>query len=295
LYRYGFQGQEKDDEVKGEGNSVNYTFRMHDARTGRFFAVDPLTSNYPANSPYAFSENCVINAIELEGLELVHVYNTYTNKQGKKVTKYSHTYTDPKLKTNINQVNTYHGGKIPGTVTYKGYGKGATSITYTIKDKNDVNLKSNDEVREIFNPKPQVIVEPVPVESTPVGKSGVQEIIDEAYNDGDYLRALGYWANAQDQSFEGEKGLVKTTDIVDKTGKLLKQTKLPIISQLGAGMQNAALISNTALDYKNLTPEEATYNLAIRLTVKQVDKAACKAIDQGGCSPIETEAKKINF
>jgi RHS repeat-associated protein len=42
-YRYGFQGQEKDDEIKGEGNSVNYKFRMHDPRLGRFFAVDPLT------------------------------------------------------------------------------------------------------------------------------------------------------------------------------------------------------------------------------------------------------------
>ena len=69
-YRYGFQGQEKDDEVKGEGNSLNYKYRMHDARIGRFFAVDPLAYSYPYNSPYAFSENTVINAVELEGLEL---------------------------------------------------------------------------------------------------------------------------------------------------------------------------------------------------------------------------------
>jgi RHS repeat-associated protein len=68
-YRYGFQGQEKDDEIKGEGNSLNYTFRMHDPRVGRFFAVDPLTPDYPWNSPYAFSENDVIGSIELEGLE----------------------------------------------------------------------------------------------------------------------------------------------------------------------------------------------------------------------------------
>ena len=54
-YRYGFQGQEKDDEVKGEGNSLNYKFRMHDPRVGRFFAVDPLAPDYPHNSPYAFS------------------------------------------------------------------------------------------------------------------------------------------------------------------------------------------------------------------------------------------------
>ena len=68
-YRYGFQGQEKDDEIKGEGNSLNYTFRMHDPRVGRFFARDPLASKYPHNSPYAFSENRVIDKIELEGLE----------------------------------------------------------------------------------------------------------------------------------------------------------------------------------------------------------------------------------
>jgi RHS repeat-associated protein len=68
-YRYGFQGQEKDDELKGEGNSMNYTFRMHDPRVGRFFAVDPLEPNYPWNSPYAFSENRVMDMVELEGLE----------------------------------------------------------------------------------------------------------------------------------------------------------------------------------------------------------------------------------
>jgi len=68
-YRYGFQGQEKDDEIKGEGNSVNFKYRMHDPRIGRFFAVDPLAPEYPHNSPYAFSENVVINSVELEGLE----------------------------------------------------------------------------------------------------------------------------------------------------------------------------------------------------------------------------------
>ena len=68
-YRYGFQGQEMDDEIKGEGNSINYEYRMHDARIGRFLSIDPLAASYPFNSPYSFSENCVINAVELEGLE----------------------------------------------------------------------------------------------------------------------------------------------------------------------------------------------------------------------------------
>jgi RHS repeat-associated protein len=68
-YRFGFQGQEGDDQIKGDGNSVNYEFRMHDPRLGRFFAVDPLAGNYSYNSPYAFSENRVIDGVELEGLE----------------------------------------------------------------------------------------------------------------------------------------------------------------------------------------------------------------------------------
>ena len=68
-YRYGFQSQERDDELKGAGNSMNFEFRMHDPRVGRFFAVDPLASKYPWNSVYAFSENKVIAWIELEGAE----------------------------------------------------------------------------------------------------------------------------------------------------------------------------------------------------------------------------------
>jgi len=68
-YRYGFQGQEKDDEVKGEGNSINYKYRMHDPRIGRFACIDPLSREYPFWSPYAFSGNQVISTVELEGLE----------------------------------------------------------------------------------------------------------------------------------------------------------------------------------------------------------------------------------
>jgi len=63
------------DEVKGEGNSVNYKYRMHDPRIGRFFAVDPLAAQYPFYTPYAFSGNRVNDAIELEGLEPFLVVN----------------------------------------------------------------------------------------------------------------------------------------------------------------------------------------------------------------------------
>ncbi|MEN9301662.1 MAG: hypothetical protein RL264_91 [Bacteroidota bacterium] len=101
-YRYGFQNQEKDDELKGAGNSVNYKYRMHDPRVGRFFSVDPLASKYPWNSTYAFSENRVIDCIELEGLEAWEVKNRWTPQMIKKyrseIKKQTERYVKEKVK-----------------------------------------------------------------------------------------------------------------------------------------------------------------------------------------------------
>ncbi len=66
-YRYGFQGQEKDNELKGEGLSINYKYRMHDPRLGRFFAVDPLFREYPNLSSYHFVSNDPISGVEVDG------------------------------------------------------------------------------------------------------------------------------------------------------------------------------------------------------------------------------------
>jgi len=68
-YRFSFNGQEKDDEVKGTGSQLDFEFRAYDPRLGRFMSVDPLFKDYPWNSPYAFAENRVIDGIDLEGLE----------------------------------------------------------------------------------------------------------------------------------------------------------------------------------------------------------------------------------
>jgi hypothetical protein len=68
-YRYGYQAQEKDNEIYGKGAMYHYTYRQHDARLGRFWSVDPLARKYPFYSPYAFSGNRLIDRVELEGLE----------------------------------------------------------------------------------------------------------------------------------------------------------------------------------------------------------------------------------
>jgi RHS repeat-associated protein len=81
-YRYAFQAQERDDEVKGEGNSVNFTFRMYDSRLGRFLSLDPLFADFPWNSPYSFSENDLIRAVELEGGEkIIVIFDYYSSSK----------------------------------------------------------------------------------------------------------------------------------------------------------------------------------------------------------------------
>ncbi len=68
-YRYGFNGKENDNEVKGEGNQQDYGLRIYDTRLGRFLSVDPLTKEYPHYTPYSYAGNKPIKFIDLDGAE----------------------------------------------------------------------------------------------------------------------------------------------------------------------------------------------------------------------------------
>ena len=68
-YRYGFNGKEIDNEVKGTGNQYDYGFRIYDPRIGKFLSVDPLTKTYPWYTPYQFAGDKPIWAKDVDGLE----------------------------------------------------------------------------------------------------------------------------------------------------------------------------------------------------------------------------------
>jgi RHS repeat-associated protein len=58
-YRFGFNGMEGDDEVRGAGNSYTTEFRQYDPRIGRWLSIDPIQVAY--ESPYAaFRNNPII-------------------------------------------------------------------------------------------------------------------------------------------------------------------------------------------------------------------------------------------
>lgn len=71
VYRYGFNGKENDNDVKGEWNQQDYGMRIYDPWLGRFLSVDPITKEYPWYTPYQFAGNMPIWAIDLDGLEPV--------------------------------------------------------------------------------------------------------------------------------------------------------------------------------------------------------------------------------
>lgn len=72
LYRYGFQGQEKQIETGWS----SFKWRNSIPELGRFFNVDPLSEQYAYQSHYNFSENAVVAHRELEGLEKQYVLYT---------------------------------------------------------------------------------------------------------------------------------------------------------------------------------------------------------------------------
>jgi RHS repeat-associated protein len=76
-YRYGFQGQEKDDELKDIGNSYDFGARMLDPRVGRWFAPDAFERETPSWSTYRFGFNNPIYWIDKDGNREFPTYRLY--------------------------------------------------------------------------------------------------------------------------------------------------------------------------------------------------------------------------
>lgn len=74
-YKYGFNGMEKDDEVKGKGNSYTTFYRQLDPRVGRWLAIDPVTRH--DINPYQSFSNSPITRVDPDG------DTDYYNKRGK--------------------------------------------------------------------------------------------------------------------------------------------------------------------------------------------------------------------
>ena len=56
-YRFGFNGMQRDDELKGIGNQLSTLYRIYDARLALWLSIDPEFIQFPEESPYIINQN----------------------------------------------------------------------------------------------------------------------------------------------------------------------------------------------------------------------------------------------
>lgn len=161
-YRYGFNGMEKDDEVKGVGNHVDFGARGLDTRLGRWWSVDPLAVKYPFASPYNFALNTPIQAKDPDGKDVYLVIWATANGEighaGIAVENYK-TIKEAVLDVHGNQVYNKFGEAVyktqkvkDGTVTYYDLwpgndgGVGATNANTNVEAEYNVITTTLDEL-----------------------------------------------------------------------------------------------------------------------------------------------------
>lgn len=97
-YRYGFNGKENDNDVKGEGNQQDYGMRIYDPRLGKFLSVDPITKKYPWYTPYSFAGNKPIEAIDIDGSEEAYTRHAQYQKNQSLLRMQSEDANKPQIK-----------------------------------------------------------------------------------------------------------------------------------------------------------------------------------------------------
>ena len=98
-YRYGFNGMEKDDNIKGAGNSYDFGARLYDPRVGRWLSIDPLEKEQPGFTPYKAFYNNPNLFIDPDGRIEWSIHKIINKKTGE--TKFViHNVKSNKLRTN---------------------------------------------------------------------------------------------------------------------------------------------------------------------------------------------------
>ncbi len=294
-YRYGFQGQEMDDEVKGEGNSVNYKYRMHDPRVGRFFAIDPLTTKYPNLTPYQFCSNSPIYYIEIEGLEgTLYTYKVWYNEQGRQskivsakvveglkydvVKSVVLPYNSPNGKTHhLEYAYRNEDGTKGYTAEYSLDAKPTVAQLNKLFKEFDNNIKPKEAKKE-------------------------ESILPVWLNEG---HLAGGADPTGEGTMQGTKGMREGAQILDDAGSVLNYTRIGAPLGLAFGimadfMQSGADISeNKPNAARNLTVRLGNTGLNLfigtqvdKLPLKDFNKEAIKGAVNQGSGIVETEVTK---
>src|SRR5690606_29292783 len=139
VHRFGFQGQEKDDEVKGNNATTTYTNRVYDNRVAKWYSMDFEYQSSPYSSPYVAFENNPIYYKDLEGNSIAgwstvltesnYKYAQLLLKQSKTFNKIIKSYS-----YGHKNYNTTLLFKIDNTISERGL----TSLDYQLDEKGNI-------------------------------------------------------------------------------------------------------------------------------------------------------------
>lgn len=138
--RVSFNGMERDDDVKGRGNSYDFGARMLDSRVGRFLSLDPFKVRFSHQSPFLFAGNTPIMAVDHVG-DSIRIYSLSEDQinqiAGDLLLKLGADYT---IEIKYVEVTLQTMGDTNGD----GFPKVSTDPYYTISISNNGNTEGSD-------------------------------------------------------------------------------------------------------------------------------------------------------
>ncbi|GAB4262492.1 MAG: hypothetical protein Kow0079_18390 [Vicingaceae bacterium] len=147
-YRFGFNGQEKDDEIKGSGNHLSFNDFGYDPRIVKRWRPDPSFKEYPSISPYAAFGNNPLIFTDPDGKRLYFVGGAGNDSDGwNYINRFKNIFTAKGIKgfTRIDA----SGGKakdIAFTTSYKNFSHVGQHLVKTERGL-EVKLKRRDHIQ----------------------------------------------------------------------------------------------------------------------------------------------------
>jgi RHS repeat-associated protein len=177
-YRFGFNGKEQDNEVKGEGNSYDFGARIYDNRLGRWMSLDPAASEYPSLSDYCFVGNMPLIATDPDGKRIYFVAGAGDDQIGwGYVGRFNNIWTGLGL-TGFKRLSVSASSSFASK-----YLVPANDMIYTSQYRNTVAARSND---KLLTP------EHLKTPHRRVREKIVADLISNPLEEGEQLNLTGY-------------------------------------------------------------------------------------------------------
>jgi RHS repeat-associated protein len=159
-YRFGFQGQEGDDQIKGDGNSYDFGARIYDSRLGRWLSPDDFEPSYPALSSFVSMNNSPLFLIDNNGDFIQYPYKDEVFARS-----FSSVYQDLNRKSGVAELfrpkistifyETSAGGRVSGAIIKGGINKMLARRMIRILNKKNTteSLQQSKILTDLINPE----------------------------------------------------------------------------------------------------------------------------------------------